>query len=341
MECEVFMGAPLINIIVPIYNVEQYLRKCVDSILAQTYKNLRVILVDDGALDGCPAICDEYAQKDDRVMVIHRPNGGQSAARNSGLSVLSDGGLSGGKGDYVAFVDSDDYVAPDYIEFLYKLLRDSDADISQCGHYVVYSENRISSKELNHTTMSFGKYQAVESLCYSGVYDVTAWNKLYKLSIFETVRYPEGRIYEDTAVCYLVAEKAERFVVNMTPKYYYVQRYNSTANGVVFNERKYQFIQAGDEMADYITERYPDLLNATNVKRVFVRLSILSQMVNSGHIDKQRVLEIKHVVAKYKWGVLLDNKASKRDKLGIISLALGFPFYRFVWKLYYKIKRRK
>ncbi|MDR3165390.1 MAG: glycosyltransferase [Synergistaceae bacterium] len=334
------MDDPLINLIVPIYNVEQYLSKCVDSILAQTYKNLRVILVDDGSPDGCPAMCDEYAQKDGRVMTIHRPNAGQSAARNSGLSDLLNCGLSVHKGDYVAFVDGDDYVAPDYIEFLYKLLRDSDADISQCGHYLVYSERRMLDKDPNHVTMTLDKHQAIESLCYNGVYDVTAWNKLYKLSIFDAIRYPEGRIYEDTAICYLIAEKAKRFVVNMTPKYYYIQRYNSTANSVVFNERKYQFIQAGDEMADYITERYPDLAKAANVKRVFVRLSTLSQMVNSGYNDKQRVSEIKHVVAKYRRDVLLDKKVSKRDKLGIISLALGFPFYRFAWKLYYKFKRR-
>jgi glycosyltransferase involved in cell wall biosynthesis len=320
--------------------VEQYLRRCLDSILAQTHKNLRVILVDDGALDGCPAICDEYAQKDSRVMAIHRPNGGLSAARNSGLSALLDDGLSGGKGEYVAFVDSDDYIAPDYIEFLYKLLRDSNADISQCGHYVVYSESRMSDQDPHHATVTLDKYQAIESLCYNGIYDVTAWNKLYKLSIFDAIRYPEGRIYEDTAVCYLVAEKAERFVVNMTPKYYYIQRYNSIANGVVFNERKYQFIQAGDEMADYIMYHYPDLTKSANVKRVFVRLSTLSQMVNCGHNDKRRVSEMKRVVAKYRWDALLDKKASKRDKFGIMALMLGFQFYRFVWRLYYALRRR-
>ena len=330
----------LINVIVPVYEAEQYLVKCVDSILSQSYANLRVILVDDGSPDNCPAICDNYATKDKRVIVIHRPNGGQSAARNSALSMIFDEGISD-KGDFIAFVDSDDYIAPDYMEFLYNLLGDTDADISQCGHYVVFSKARAIDKNANHGTFVLNRAEAIESLCYNSIYDVSPWNKLYKLEIFSKIRFPEGRIYEDTAVSYLVAEKAARLAVNMTPQYYYQQRYNSTANGIVFNERKYQFIDAGDEMADYITVHYPELAKAANVKRVFVRLSTLAQMVNSNHYDKQRITEFKKVVKQYALGVLLDKKVSSRDKLGIVAFLLGFPFYRTVWKLYYKIVRRQ
>lgn len=329
---------PLINIIVPIYNVEKYLCKCVDSILSQTYTNLRVILVDDSSPDKCGEICDEYAKQDSRVLVIHRPNGGQSAARNSGLDALINSDLPG---EYVAFVDGDDYVASDYIEFLYKLLGDNEADISQCGHYIVYSEKRMSEKSTNNATVVIDKHQAIESLCYNGIYDVTVWNKLYKTSIFSEVRFPEGKIYEDTAISHLIAEKAVKIVVNMSSKYYYIQRYNSTANGVVFNQRKYQFIDAGDEMADYIILHYPELTKAANVKRVFVRLSTLSQMVNSNHYDKQRIEEMKRIVKRHSLDVLLNKKASKRDKIGIIVLCLGFPFYSACWRLYYKIVRRE
>jgi glycosyltransferase involved in cell wall biosynthesis len=333
------MGEPLINVIIPIYNVELYLRKCVDSVLAQTYANLRVILVDDGSQDDCPAICDNYAKKDNRVMVIHRKNGGLAAARNSGLIALLNDSLPK-HGEHVAFVDSDDYIAPDYIEFLYKLLAETQADISQCGHYVVYSETRAVDKNPNHSTISLNKMQALESLCYNGIYDVTAWNKLYKLGLFDDVRFPEGRIYEDTAVCYLLAGKATKLTVNMVPKYYYTQRYNSIANNTIFNEQKYQFIQAGDEMADYIKKSYPQLSKAANVKRVFVRLSTLSQMVNGMHYNKQRVSEMKQVINELRLGALLDKKASKRDKLGIIAFMFGFSVFRFIWKLYYKVARR-
>jgi len=324
---------PLINIIVPIYNVEQYLRKCIDSILSQTYTNLRVIFVDDGSSDNCGQICDEYAKTDDRVTIIHRQNGGLSAARNSGLDIC--------EGEYVAFVDGDDYVVLDYIEFLYKLLKENSADISQCGWYIEYSQNRIMDSSRKHTTFTLNSSQAIGSLCYNGIYNVGAWGKLYKLKLFKKVRFPEGRIFEDTAVSYLLAEKSEKIAVNLTPKYYYVQRYDSIANGTVWAEKKYQLIEMGDEMASYITEHYPALSKAANVKRVFVRLSTLSQMVNCNHYDKQRISEMKRVIKQYRWGVLLDKKASRRDKLGIIALTPGFWFYFVVWKLYYRIVRRR
>ena len=130
---------PLINIIVPIYNVEKYLDKCVRSILNQTYKNIRVILVDDGSADKCPEMCESYARKDARIFVIHKKNGGLSSARNSGLEVLFSSQFSD-KGKYVAFIDSDDYVAEDYIEFLYDMIEKNQADIAQCGLYIEFSE---------------------------------------------------------------------------------------------------------------------------------------------------------------------------------------------------------
>lgn len=331
---------PLINIIVPIYGVEKYLKRCVDSILVQTYRNIRVILVDDGSPDQCPEICDQYRLLDERIVVIHRMNGGQSAARDSGLEFLYSGGLSE-IGDYVAFVDSDDYIAPDYIEFLYNLLIENQADIAQCGHYIVFSETRKVNKNTDNSTKILNREKALESLCYNGVWDVTAWNKLYKLKIFENIRFPKGRLYEDTAVSHLIAAEAERMVVNMTPKYYYIQRDTSTANSTVWKEYKYQFLEAGDELADWVTERYPQLEEAAKAKRVFVRLSTLSQMVNAEYYDRQRILEMKQVVDSYRKDVLRDPKVGKRDKMGVIALALGYPFYRAAWRIYYKIARRK
>jgi len=331
----------LINMIVPVHNVEQYISKCIDSILAQTYTNLRIILVDDGSSDKCPEICDRYARRDTRVKVIHCLNNGQAAARNRGLDLLHDRYPPESRGDYVAFVDADDYIAPDYIEFLHNLIVDNNADIAQCGHYVVFSETRMVDKNRDHNTTVLNKTQAIESLCYNGIYDITACSKLYRVDIFNNIRFPEGYLYEDTAVCYLVAEKAKSIVVNMTPKYYYIQRYNSTANSVLWQEYKYQFLAAGDEMANYISEHYPELTKAANVKRVFVRLSTLSQMVNCNHYDKERIAEMTQVIKKYGRDVLRDGKAAKRDKLGVMALSLGFPFYRTAWKLYYRIVRRQ
>lgn len=330
---------PLINIIVPIYNVEKYLDKCVKSILKQTYTNIRVILVDDGSSDKCPEMCEEYAHEDSRIVVIHRKNGGLSAARNSGLEAIFGSKLYD-VGQYVAFIDSDDYVAEDYIEFLYKLIDYNHADIAQCGHYINFSEKRKVDKNSEHKTIILNKEQALASLCYNGIWDVTAWNKLYKVNVLRDVRYPEGRCYEDTATCYLIADRAERFVVNMEPKYYYVQRYSSIANGNNWKEYKYQFIEIGDQFADWIETNYSQLADVSYVKRVFVRLSTLSQMVNSDYYD-ERVPEIRKLVLNYKKSVLKNPKVSKRDKIGVIALSFGWTFYKMSWKAYYKFIRRK
>ena len=326
-----------INIIVPIYNVESYLSKCICSLLSQTYTNIRILLIDDGSTDKSPDICDTYAKQDSRITVIHRSNGGISAARNSGLDALHDEPDE----SYVAFVDADDYVESDYLAFLYKLSKENDADIVQCGYYIVYSESRYISKGKNYETVILDRKSALESLCYNGIYDVTFWNKLYKLNIFDSLRFPESRIYEDTALAPHVVNRAKRIAVNMEPKYYYIQRYNSIANGRIFQERKYQFLEAGDELADYVSSLYPDLTKAANVKRVFVRLSTLSQMVNANYNDKKRIKKMRKVILRYAPDVLWNKKSSVRDKLGTILFLMGFPVYRIIWKLYYAIVRRR
>lgn len=185
----------LVSIIVPIYNVEKYLNKCIDSILNQTYKNLEIILVDDNSPDNCPKICDEYAKQDTRIKVIHKENGGLSSARNAGLDICT--------GEYIAFVDSDDYVEKDYILDLYKTIKDSNADISVCGF------NKIDL----YTNKIIGVYQDKKFLYDDTtkfeflfrddhVTSVVAWNKLYRKEIFNNLKYPEGHIHEDEYIVY-------------------------------------------------------------------------------------------------------------------------------------------
>jgi glycosyltransferase involved in cell wall biosynthesis len=332
------MNNPLINIIVPIYEVEHYLCKCIDSILAQTYTNLRIILVDDGSPDQCPAICDDYSRQDQRIIVIHKVNGGLSSARNSGLDALNQ--LSDSKGEFITFIDGDDFVEKDYIEFLYNLLINNSCDISQCGQYIVYSHSKLHDKKKNHETIIINKLQALESLCYNGVYGVSACGKLYKLKIFDSIRFPNGVNYEDTASCHFLAEKAEKISINMTQKYYYIQRNNSIANGIVFNEKKLDFITVGDCFADYVTQQYPSLSRAANVKRAFVRLSTLAQMTNCNYYNKELIKTLKHNILKYHFDIIWNFKASNKDKIGVVLMSIGFPVFRFVWKRYYKTVRK-
>ena len=168
-----------VNIVVPVYNVADLLSRCVDSLLAQTYEDVRIVLVDDGSTDDCPAICDRYAEQDPRVTSLHRTNGGLSAARNTGIDhVFSIEEPS--RGRYIAFVDSDDWVEPGYVESMLETLEESGADAAQCGHFISYAPDNEDDKDPAHTRTTLDRAQAVESLCRNGLWDVTAWNKLYR-----------------------------------------------------------------------------------------------------------------------------------------------------------------
>ena len=198
------MTEPLISIIVPVYRVESYLSRCVDSLLAQTYQNLEIILVDDGSPDQCPQICEDYAKKEERIHVIHQENRGLSGARNAGIDVA--------KGEYLAFVDSDDYVSDDYIQVMYDAIKATGCAISQCRFTYTKGEKL---KE-NRGTGAFRIYRGnslMEKLYGNeeeATWFVVAWNKLYRRDLFETIRYPEGRIHEDEATTYLLFDEAKK-----------------------------------------------------------------------------------------------------------------------------------
>lgn len=207
-----------ISIIVPVYNVEKYIYKCVNSILEQTYSNLEIILVDDGSLDNCPKICDDFAQKDSRITVIHKQNGGLSSARNAGLDEAS--------GDYIAFVDSDDYILPHMYESLYNLIKTHSADIAICDLDWIQEDgsayNEAGASPIKDEV--FTKQEAYKKLCEGNYFFyVTAVNKLYKKTIFEKVRFPVGKVHEDEFTAHHIYSKCNRIVSCKNSFYKYVQ----------------------------------------------------------------------------------------------------------------------
>ncbi len=182
-----------VSIIIPIYNISSYAPACIDSVIAQTYTNIEIILVDDGSTDSCPKICDSYIQKDNRIKVIHRSNGGLSAARNSGIEVA--------KGEYIYFVDGDDLVHPECIERLVRNIENYSADMVICATQAFLDEAKINYSVIDKNVDIYDGKQMCQRLMYGmdGSDDVIAWNKLYKRSLFDSIRYPEGMVYEDTA----------------------------------------------------------------------------------------------------------------------------------------------
>lgn len=213
----------LISVIVPIYKVENFLCKCVDSILNQTYKNLEIILVDDGSPDKCGEICDEYAKKDSRIKVIHKENGGLSDARNAGIDVA--------QGDYFVFVDSDDYIDYEMIETLYYCIKNDNSDLALCSFTYVDEEGKEICERKNKSPIKneiISTEQSLQKLCeIKNWYYIVAWNKLYKKEIFNNLRFPKGKINEDEFTIHHIFNKCRYISCVEKPLYYYLQRSGS------------------------------------------------------------------------------------------------------------------
>ena len=208
-----------LSIIVPVYNVEPDLQRCVDSILAQTFTDFELILVDDGSLDNCPAICDEYVKKDSRIIVVHNKNIGVSAARNTGLDIA--------RGEYIGFVDSDDFIHPHMYERLFKALSRSKADIAMCNcksvdkdgelfdkQYELLSDWETSGPEILHT---------IKDRMALNVHYIVVWNKIYARYLWEDLRFPVGRIHEDEYTAHYLYGMAQK-VISIHDQLYYYRR---------------------------------------------------------------------------------------------------------------------
>ena len=217
----------LVSVIIPIYGVEPYLERCVCSVVNQTYRNLEIILVDDGGKDRCPAMCDAWAEKDSRVHVVHKPNGGRSSARNAGLEVAA--------GEFVAFVDGDDYVEPDYIAVMAGAVRDAQADLAMCSVFHEDADGRAVAQTAPVWREEYATVTDVRRTCSgldclrqrgdeNGMDDVVVWNKLYHRSLWNDVRFPVGKAYEDEFVTYRILGRARTAVLLPERLYHYIER---------------------------------------------------------------------------------------------------------------------
>ena len=235
----------MVSIIIPIYNVEHYLCKCIDSVLAQTYKDIEVILVDDGSPDACPQICDEYSKTDRRIKVIHKENGGLSSARNAGLDIAM--------GEYIMFVDSDDWILPEMVANMLKKLQDVQADMCLCGLNRVNEKNeKLSSVSYSDTVLT--KHDAYELLVQGNVVFIVACAKLYRRHIFDELRFHEGKIHEDEFISHHVIGKCNRIVSVKMPYYQYLQRNGSIIRSLNCNTKWFHSIEAYLDRINYFLD---------------------------------------------------------------------------------------
>lgn len=240
----------LISVIIPVYKVEKYLCRCVDSVLEQTYTNMEIILVDDGSPDNCPVMCDEYARQDSRVKVIHQENAGLSGARNAGIDMA--------QGQWLAFVDSDDYLAADFLERLYQACVDTGSSLSVCRWEYVRGET-IPEHGTGETRVYTGREMLANLYVPDGAYFVVAWNKLYRKELFEDIRYPLGRIHEDEATTYRIYDKVRKAAYVDRSLYGYFVTPVSITRG--FNPKRMDWVTAVAERLDFFEQKgYTELM---------------------------------------------------------------------------------
>lgn len=309
----------LVSVIVPIYNVQNYLQKCIDSITAQTYKNLEIILVDDGSPDDCGQICEQNKDKDSRIKVIHKENGGLSDARNAGMRIAT--------GSYYVFIDSDDYIHNSMIEELVKAVTKTGADMAVCNFKNVSEDESIdTNKELICEPY---KMISSEDERLKAFYEETctqftvAWNKIYPAAFFKDIEYPKGKVHEDEFTTYKLLEQSSKVAYIDTPLYYYVSR-QSSIMGEKFGKARLYRLDAILERMDYFLaqKRYKWYEKNLFLYRIFLvkySKAIKRQNMDESMLDPYfkayRSSVLKNI---FKTDIRLDKK------LGYIYLAL-FP----------------
>lgn len=241
----------MISVVVPIYNVSQYLSQCIDSILTQSYQDLEIILVNDGSTDECPLLCDEYKGKDSRVRVVHKKNRGLSDARNAGLRIA--------KGEWIYFVDSDDWLDSDAIQKLYQFAVENKCDVVQGGLYYAYHDHllyrKAGKKEQKRTVLE--RNDAMRELIINDRVKNFAWGKLYKADLIRDLPFPVGKYYEDSFWQHFVIDRVGQYGIIDEPLYFYRQRSDSIS-GMPSN-RLNDLLEGNRERMNFIHEKYPSL----------------------------------------------------------------------------------
>ena len=319
----------LISIIVPVYNVEKYLKKCVYSILNQSYKNLEVILVNDGSTDNSGKICDELSREDSRIKVYHKDNGGLSDARNYGVAKAN--------GEYVGFVDSDDYIDQYMYENLYKAIREYNTQIAECGITRVYKNNKLrphyDGEEYSLVVDREGYLK--EYLENRKVYGAAVC-KLLSIDLAKVLKFPDGKVYEDVFYTLELLKKVDKYTLISGNYYYYYIRGNSITTKT-FSSRDMDYIEIIDKIGEYTLNNYTKLKEKLFIRQGFAYLSIFNQIIQLN--DYRQIPEYSILIGKLKnirSNIIFNKLAPKSLKIAIILLNINERLYKKVLKKYKK-----
>ncbi len=315
---------PEISVIIPVYNCGKYLKKCVDSVLNQSFKDLELILINDGSFDGSGNICEEYQKKDCRVKVIHQENKGVSSARNAGLDVA--------QGRLIGFVDSDDYLAPDMYEFLYNNLKNNKAHVSICGIVNCFIKKSGATKQVRQspfdgTWILTGK-EALKEVLKSRLFSVNPVNKLFDSKLFKGKRYPAGKISEDAFLIPEILSLASKVVYDSNPKYYYIRRENSITTSE-FSLKDWNVTEAYKNHLSVVKRKFPDLIKEAEFRYMWSFIYVLDKMIScTNPVPKEEYKKALEFVKKNACKILRNPCFSFKRKLAISMLLLNENLYK-------------
>ena len=285
------MDAPLISVIVPVYKVEKYLDRCVQSIVDQTYRNLEIILVDDGSPDNCGNMCDAWAEKDARIKVIHKKNGGGAQARNVGLDL--------GSGDYIAFVDSDDFLLPQMYESLMNTVLQTGCEIAECGYHRVEQDTAPADTAVSEPVRIFTAEEALRENIKDHICRQLVWNKLYHRDVLRDVRFVEGRFIDDEFFTYRTLGNACKVAV-ISDKLYCYRQQQGSAMHQRYSPKWIDAVDAKLCRLQYVKERFPTLTGEAHVSLLFTCMyhGQLALSHLSGEEKQQVFLYLKTVLSR-------------------------------------------
>lgn len=280
----------LISVIIPVYNVEKYLKKCIESVIYQSYDNLEIIIIDDGSKDNSGKICDEYANKDKRIIVIHKKNEGVSKARNIGIEMA--------KGKYVAFIDSDDFIDKDYIKTLYNQCENDESDLSICGTKDINSNEDVLRKSKKYKK-SINSEEGMKELLNEKYYTCVVWAKMYRKELFEDIRFNEDtKIAEDLEIIYKLIGKSKRISVNTFKNLYFYRIREDSATVNEYNRDWKKEIKISEEILNFVKKEYPQIVNYAIKRYVRINVSCISKILKYNKNISQ-ALELRENIMKY------------------------------------------
>lgn len=320
----------MVSIIIPVYNVEKYLPRCIESVLSQTYSFIEVILVDDGSTDNSGKICDRIALINPEVKVIHKENGGLSSARNTGIEIA--------KGEAIFFLDSDDYLSHDCIEKCVQIMDKTNSDISIIQMMYISEETNNEIKGITgYEEEILSASEAIEASLYQIKFSCCAPAKLYRRKVIGNIRFPVGRLSEDLATCHLFLNNANKIVYINNTGYYYRQHTESIMH--TFNIKRMDALVWAKEILNFCKVNYPYIEKAALCRIFNISIHLILEIPDDGYEEQKNILW--NEIRKTRVQVLIDKKSRKREKIASILSFFGYKVLKRVWKSRFAVKQKE